>query len=433
MTRLRWTSYAAVMVWMGLGVGTALAAAIPPVGAPAGTVVTLSVLQGNLDIADTYLPTVTINPTTRTVVGAPVTLRVNGLAGATLSLAASTAYPGTCTNFSAPRVSGQASTDTSSSGQPAPDFTLVGNTLTSLDCGGTATIEVRGGGSVFTFKLPQDANNNGIADSFERAFGGNLAPGADPDLDGITNLDEYRGFIVSGMHVRGNPTLKDLFVFLVNPQTTGSVSLPAGASLLGKLPGDNRTVYPIDGTPLTATFDAISAVARVWLLGHKRDASGNIIYDGTNKNTDEMIDRLQSFSITAGKETFVYRTSDLSTALVTITNLNRKSTPIDDRVINKNRVLPTSPAQGHPDHGVARREQDDSHRLLDLGVAQWPERGDHLHAADRGLHQHHGPDHRDAHLLRHSQRRRLGCVPEHLPARERSAAADQPQRTSSPR
>ena len=200
----------------------------------------------------------------------------------------------------------------------------MGNVLTSRDCGGSATIEVRGGGFVFTFRLPRDANNNGIADFYETPFGGNLVPSADPDLDGHSNADEYRGFIVSGLHVRGNPLRKDLFLFLVNPQATASISLPAGGSLLGKLANETRTVYPIDGTPLTANIDTLESVARVHLLGQKRNAAGQLIFDGLNKNTDEMIDRMVSFSMAGGRETFSYL--DANGILVTVTNLTRKNT-----------------------------------------------------------------------------------------------------------
>jgi hypothetical protein len=352
MTGRRWIACAAAVTgWIWLGVGTAAGAALPPVTAPPGAPpITLSVIQGNLDVADTYLPEVTIDPVTRTVAGRAVTLQVNGVAGAAIRLQASTAHPGTCTNFSA-------------AGTPQPDFTLVGNVLTSLDCGGTATLEVTAGVNIYTFKLPRDANNNGIADSFEAAFGGNLVANADLDLDGHSNFDEYRGFIVSGRLVRGDPTKKDLFVFLVNPQIGGSLSLPAGGSLLGKLGTETRTVYPIDGTPLNANIDALGAVARVHLLGHKRDAAGALVFDGTNKNTDEIIDRLVTFSIVAGKETFVYRTA--TNTLITVNNLNRKSTPADDRVVNQNRVF------GAAQKVVRIIESLDVSKTTPIGSSSW--------------------------------------------------------------
>lgn len=366
MTGRRWIACAAVVAgWLGLGVGPALGASLPPVTAPPGAVVTLSIMEGTADVADTYLPEVTIDPLTRNVTGKAVTLQVNGLTGAVITLQAWTAYPGTCTNFSAPMVAGQSS-DTDSGGIPKPDFTLNGNVLTSLDCGGTATIAVTEGGNTYTFQLPRDANDNGIADSFEVAFGGNLVADVDSDVDGHSNFNEYRGFIVSGKLVRGDPTKKDLFVFLVNPQATASLSLPVGGSLLGKLVGDTRTVYPIDGTALTANIDALASVARVHLLGHKRDLAGNLLFDGTNKTTDEMIDRLATFSIVASKETFVYRTA--ANVLVTVNNLNRaRDTPADDRVVNKNRVPSTSAAQ----KVVRIIESLDVSKTTPIGSSSW--------------------------------------------------------------
>ena len=361
----RWIG-CALMVVGSIGIGTwpALGAPISPVGAPAGAP-TLSVFDGNLDVADSYLPTVFIDPVTRTVRGKAVTLVVNGLANATIRLATSTAYPGTCTNFSAPLVGGQSS-DTDPNGRPLPDFTLVGNVLTSLDCGGTASIQVTdAAGIVYTFTLPQDADNNGIPDSWEKDFGGRLDPLGDPDLDGIANLDEYRGFIVSGLLVRGNPLKKDLFLVLVNARVTASLTLPAGGSLLGKLPTDNRTVYPIDGTPLSAEIDNLQAVAIVHILGQKRDAAGNMVFDGTAGNTDEIIDRLSSFSLVSGRETWVYRTAN--NTLITINNLNRKSTPSDDRVVNRNAVK----SQNVPQKAIRLIESLDVTKTTPIGSSSW--------------------------------------------------------------
>ena len=323
MTR-QWIVGAAAMAGLiGLSVGTAHAAPLnpaitPPPGAPP---ISLSVIQGGADVADTYLPEVTIDPVTRAVTGKRVTLRINAPAGSAIRLASSTRFLGTCTNFSSP------ATDTLN-GAPKDDFELVGNDLISWDCGGRATLEVSSGGFIYTFRLPKDDNDNFIADSFEGFPNSTLDPAADPDRDGLSNFDEYRGFIVSGKLVRGDPNKKDFFVFLVNP--------PTGASLLGKLPTEQRTVYPIDGTPLTANIDTLS-VARVHLIGMRRDANGNVIFDGLNKTTDEMVDRLVSYALVAGRETWVYRTTDAPTPTITIINLNRKSAPADDRVINKNK------------------------------------------------------------------------------------------------
>jgi hypothetical protein len=104
----------------------------------------------------------------------------------------------------------------------------------------------------------------------------------------------------------------------------------------------------------------------VLILGQKRDAAGTLIFDGTNRNTDEMVDRLQSFAITAGKETFIYRASDAVPAtLITVTNLNRKSTPADDRVINRNRVF------GGPQKAIRIIESLDVSKTTPIGSSSW--------------------------------------------------------------
>ena len=343
----RWWIGCIAAVWgsIGLSVSFALAASIAPsTASPGAPAVTLSVLSAaGEDIgADRYLPEVTVDAA-GAVTGKPVILRVNpppppGV-NYTITLQSSTAWPGTCTNYSAPRAPNTESSDTNANGTPKPDFLPVtgNNQLMPLDCGGTAILAVTDGVNNYTFQLPRDANGNGIADSWEAAFGGNLVAAADLDNDGISNFDEYRGFIVSRQLVRGDPTKKDLFVFLVNPQVgAASLSLPAGASLVGKGPTETRIVYPTDGA-LNAYTLALAPVARVHLIGMKRDAAGNPVFDGLNKNTDEMIDRLASFSLVSGRETWVYRTTDAPAPTITITNLNRKNTPADDRVINKNR------------------------------------------------------------------------------------------------
>jgi len=375
-----WISVVAVMAgstW--LGVGAALAGPVGPVAAsPNAPTVTLSaLLTSGEDVADHYLPEVTIN-TDGTVTGKDVTLRINGAPGRTFTINPSfTAWPGTCTNFSAPRALGAPSSDTDAQGNPKPDFTLsASNVLTSLDCGGTAILAVTDDlNNHYTFTLPLDTNGNWIADTWEAAFGGNLNPSEDLDRDGISNFDEYRGFIVSRQQVRGDPTKKDLFVHLVNPQVGASLSLPPGASLIGKLPNEARTVYPTDGTALNAYTAALATVARVHLIGMKRDAPGNLVFDGLNTNTDEMVDRLASFSLVSGRETWIYRTTDAPTPTIIITNLNRKSTPADDRLITKNRRrfdLESPPGVLLPPQKVIRIiESLDVSKTTPIGSSSW--------------------------------------------------------------
>jgi hypothetical protein len=300
-----------------------------PIDAPPITL-TLLAADGS-DVTETWLPEVTVSPA-GVVTGVPVTIRVagaTGLVGFVLG-PGTTAYRGSCTNFGP-------ATDV------APDFDLSPNgALTPRDCGGTAVVVVTDGPNTHTFVLPADNNGNGIPDSFEARFGGFLDPAADLDGDGLANIDEYRGFIVSRKQVRGDPTKKDLFAHLVNVQAANSLTLPMGNSLIGKPANDQRLVHPIDGTTLDLFVRNLTTV-NVHLIGFPRDATGKLVFDGLNRNTDEMIDRLVKYSIVSTRETWVY-TAD-SGALVTVNAINRTATPALDRVINANRILPTTPVQ----------------------------------------------------------------------------------------
>jgi len=96
-----------------------------------------------------------------------------------------------------------------------PDLRVV-YALVSNDCGGMAVIQVGND----RFVVPRDTNLNGIADSWEAIFcPGNSCPAGTEDADaspnnagigdGFAALDEYRGFIVSGVHVRTDPRQKN--------------------------------------------------------------------------------------------------------------------------------------------------------------------------------------------------------------------------------
>jgi hypothetical protein len=94
---------------------------------------------------------------------------------------------------------------------------------------------------------------NGLPEVWETLHGGPLDPAADIDTgpaatstccDGLTTIDEYRGFIVSGKQLRTDPRLKDLFAHLVNP--ADFVTSPrCGVSCYG---GGTKT-YPVPTAP----------------------------------------------------------------------------------------------------------------------------------------------------------------------------------------
>ena len=252
------------------------------------TGVTLSILDATTgaDITSGWLPEPNV----------PVTIRVNGVAtGITLVCpdgsdgpscgpftftagtnpflnralnppARTSAYPGVCTNVPAPPLT---LPDAVYNG---PDFTLVGNVLTPTDCGGMAVIRVTGTNTSELFILPQDSNANGIPDIWETVFcPGNTCPTGQEDLDagpgaglptgdGLSAFDEYRGVIVSGVHIRTDPRQRDVFLHLVNPQC-GAVSLLGGGNLTYPTPtAPAASITPAAASAASVTFTVSTAL-----------------------------------------------------------------------------------------------------------------------------------------------------------------------------
>jgi len=276
----------AVGSWIGMGSAQA-AVTIPAIGGGAS----VSVFQNDIDVTAAWLPEpgaavrIVVNDANGVPLAtqppitlvAPVPPPYNFSNGANPFVARQTtsAYPGICTNFGSP-------TDLS------PDFTLAGNVLTATDCGGMAVIKAGG----FTFVLPQDSNANGIADIWEARFGGNLSPVEDTDTgpvvnlsigDGISNFDEYRGFMVSGQHVRTDPRQKDLFVHMVNPQCGQSTDVSLFA-------GPNPVVR---GAELFSTVNSLISGSQVHALNFLPGAANTA--PGT-----EWVDNFVSFTVANG-------------------------------------------------------------------------------------------------------------------------------------
>ncbi len=355
MTRRSWTVPLLVaLIGSAIGAGPAVAGVIRPVqtGLTSPTLYppdlsdsapTISILnQTGADITDTWLPD--WDPVHGGVVGGPptvfsvyVVVKVGGvpvvpssiglvlpLPGAVFNgvtnpflnaLALTTsAYPGQCTNFGSP-TDLTPDFDFSTTSALVPGTATTGFPLTPRDCGGMAVLQVTltPGAAPHTFILPQDGNGNGIPDVWEATFcpasnpcttglededtsAGNPALG-----DGIAALDEYRGFIVSGAHVRTDPRQKDVFVHLVNAQCGTD-------SLLG---GGTKTY--VTGDALFANVNTFGA--RLHLSGYTPNAS--------NSTTSEWIDRFVSYSDASG---FVF---DSATPAIP---------PPDDRQINRNAV-----------------------------------------------------------------------------------------------
>jgi alpha-tubulin suppressor-like RCC1 family protein len=198
---------------------------------------------------DQWLPTVggtatvtarVLNTTTNTYVTTPISL----------SLMSVTHYPGKYTN------------DDSGSADVSDDFTYSFSgsviNLISQDFGGSITIQanavVNGNPISKTFTLPKDRDNDGLPDYWENPYG-DLSQDGNPDADGLTNFEEYRGFMWSNMvlstdqnykttgyvpgtvgHIRTKPDRKDLFVIYTgynasNPFAIGAAFANAGVDV----------------------------------------------------------------------------------------------------------------------------------------------------------------------------------------------------------
>jgi hypothetical protein len=308
------------------------------------------------DITDTWLPTwapaaggptiyVSFNALGAPVTPTTVTLKTlaspvfNGTTNPFLALPPTTsAYPGRCTNFGAP--SDPRDYTFSVTTTPIQNTQRMGFALTSEDCGGMAVVEAiitapAGAAGTYLFVIPQDSNLNGIPDIWEARFcPSNTCPTGREDADtgpvtpspigdGIAAFDEYRGFIVSGVHVSTDPRQRDLFVHLVNPQCGAGA-----ASLLGS------GGFPKDGSGLFDSLASLLPGSQVHLLGFTH---------GANTTTEEWVDRFDSFSQQSG---FQYRDA--------LNNLTAIA-PVDDRRINKNAVLPLGIPNPLPGGGLIQK------------------------------------------------------------------------------
>jgi len=338
MNRCKWMMRAVLggLAWAWLGLGVAQAGQIPPTG-PDLKLITNPTVTVSLYQLDSLLPsTVTLSSPSRcTTTGtsfykdvtdcwlpewAPGTggsksvfVVVNGPtanlptlvlppASATFPLASgdanpfvtaltTSAYPGQCTNIGSgtdPDFEGAAPGSTAltpfvlqtSTGQ------VTGYELKPKDCGGMAVIQV----GTQKFIVPKDGTTtvaaNGIPEIWENLYGGNLNPSGDGDTgpgasspigDGISTMDEWRGFIASTKQIRTDPLLKDVFVRLVNPQCLPTSTSTTSQLLVGGYPKPanpsvNATLT-LQGTALGVS-GTLTASAAVFTSAH---ALGEIV------------------------------------------------------------------------------------------------------------------------------------------------------------
>jgi hypothetical protein len=208
-------------------------------------------------------------------------------------------------------------------------------TLTPKDSGGKAVILVNG---MYTFVIPRDDDNDGIADHWEalNCPNGDCVADADIDVgpdplspymgDGLSNFDEYRGFMVGGKIVRGNPMVKDFFI---HREETAQCTETQGASF------KDVTLSTIFGDD----FDSLYA---------------NMMNNGVNVHfiyKDEWVDNFGKYDPQLG----VIFSSDTTNPGVT------------DRQINKNALFP--PGNGGIVKGVRLVECLDLNQYSPLGLA----------------------------------------------------------------
>lgn len=360
-----------IMVWAIVGLGVARAAPIAPVNTNGqllvGGAFTVSVFDPatGVDITDAWLPEWRPPPAGQPVAngGTPVYVVFHDPLGALIvptsltlvrpsstqaSLAAFTgatnpffsplstsAYPGQCTNFGSPTdLTDDFQFDTAQIAfTSSTGAAKIGFQLTPLDCGGMAVITATAATignlpTTHTFILPQSSNglNNitgisGIPDIWAAAFcPANSCPTGREDSDssagnpvngdGIFAFDEYRGFIVSGIHVRTDPAQKNLLMHLVNPQCVAGNPLQSTASLLG---GPNSIV---SGNPLFSNAETLISSTQIHRLGYA-------IPNAPHLTTDEWVDRFDHYSVVDG----LRFAGNVTTA------------PADDRQVNQNAVF----------------------------------------------------------------------------------------------
>lgn len=267
------------------------------------------------DVTDCYLPEVEKNvfvvingstapPTLVPPVAAPVFPVAPGTANPFVAALTTSAYPGQWINVGAGTAADAVLSPVATSLPTSATTSVTGWALTPQDGGMMAVVQI----GTQKFVIPGDGTAtvaaNGIPEIWENLYGGSLDPAGDNDTgpaansptgDGISTFDEYRGAMVGGKHVRLDPLLKDLFVFLVTGRCPTSTS-PTSLLLAGGYPTPvspsatlTLAVAAAPGDPTT-----FSASAAVFSPGNVR---GEII--GTTGGRARIIAVLSATSVVA--------------------------------------------------------------------------------------------------------------------------------------
>ncbi len=387
-----------LVIWAGMGLGAACAGAISPVDTTTGQLLNPADIKFRVsvfnavtfaDITDSWLPEWRPPAAGLPIIngGTPVYVVFNDLSGVSItptslvlipptaaqasaaaftgttnpffSPLSTTAYPGQCTNFGSPTdFSMDFAFSTTGVGFTATTGSKTGFLLTPLDCGGmaviSATATVSSGTFTHTLILPESSGGlnsttriSGIPDIWAGTFCSATNPcptgredadasaGSTVTGDGISAFDEYRGFIVSGTHIRTDPRQKDLFVHLVNPQC-GTSSLLVGATFAS-------------GIPLFTNLNTLISGTQIHTLGY--------VPGGTNLSPmNEWVDNFHHYSVTDGVR---FGDGNLTTA------------PAGDRWVTPNRIY-TTDSLGNPlptQKGLRIIECLDVSALTPLGLA----------------------------------------------------------------
>ena len=264
-----------LIAWVAMGLGPAQAqnAVIypvidaPPFNPDPNVGFTISLRQNGQDVTGQWLPKpgeavqIIVQDANGTII-TPQSIALVPPSGADPiadGVLATSAYPGQCGNWDNP------------SGIPnEQDFYLEGaNTLRPTDYGGMAVVQVSITGTPgFKAVIPGDWDYDGIADIYEGQYcasgvtclnrNEDIDTGPQPDShvgDSHLIINEYRGWMVSGVHKRGNPHVKEFFVHLVEQpecKDTGYLTDDAGnqISLKTFYDPDLQPPYEADFTPL---------------------------------------------------------------------------------------------------------------------------------------------------------------------------------------
>jgi len=376
----RWIA-SGVLGLLGLVLGdTSLvqaATTIPRIGGGGSISISLYQLDGTgqyQNVTDSYLPRVgetvyvvvngggvpslvTHTPTAPAItnpppVNPPTAVQLNPY----LAAQTTSAYLGVATNYpSAPQIVSPPAPSFADDFEPAANvLSIIGSStgfgFKALDYGGMLVVTV----GTDKFVIPKDINLNGIADSWEYQNGvalgtivppatpSGMVPGADTDAgpgsnaaigDGISNFDEYRGFVVSGSHVRTDPRVKNIFVHLVNPGCGGTSYLGGGG-----------TTY-VAGSEIFADLNALITGANVLAIGFTANAA--------NGNTTEWVDHFSQWE----------ENQTVSPGISRPLFLSGTDNTLSDRRINLNAVYPILDAKTglYIQKGLRITECTDSH------------------------------------------------------------------------